>query len=73
MGSTGAVRSKAWIWGFSSTANTTAPSGGARYSPTTSRILLVSSPSSLTNHLQQNMTQVVMAELKTGSLARHRR
>jgi hypothetical protein len=30
IGSTGAVRCSAWICGFSSTAKTTAPSGGAR-------------------------------------------
>jgi hypothetical protein len=38
-GSTGAVRSKAWIWDFSSTQSTTAASGGFRYTPTMSRTL----------------------------------
>ena len=38
-GSTGAVRSSAWIWDFSSTHSTTAASGGLRYSPTMSRTL----------------------------------
>ena len=33
---TGWVRSKAWIWDFSSTQRTTARSGGCRYRPTTS-------------------------------------
>jgi hypothetical protein len=33
------VRSNAWTWVFSSTHNTTAASGGFRYSPTTSRTL----------------------------------
>jgi pimeloyl-ACP methyl ester carboxylesterase len=33
---TGAVRSSAWIWPFSSTQSTTACSGGSRYNPTTS-------------------------------------
>ena len=37
IGSTGAVRSSACIWLFSSTASTMAPSGGSRYSPTMSR------------------------------------
>jgi hypothetical protein len=45
IGSTGAVRCRAWICGFSSTAKTAAPPGGARYSPTTSRILAMSSGS----------------------------
>ena len=45
MGSTGAVRSSAWICGFSSTANTAAFAGGARYRPITSRILSISSGS----------------------------
>src|SRR5665648_691427 len=36
IGSTGAVRSRAWIWDFSSTHSTTAFSGGLWYSPTTS-------------------------------------
>lgn len=39
MGSTGAVRSRAWIWDFSSTHSTTARSGGSSYRPTTSRTL----------------------------------
>jgi hypothetical protein len=43
IGRTGAGRCRAWISGLSSTAKTTAPSGGARYRSTTSRIL---SPSS---------------------------
>src|SRR4051812_24019275 len=38
-GRIGCVRSSAWIWDFSSTDTTTAPSGGSRYKPTTSRIL----------------------------------
>ncbi len=38
-GSTGAARSSAWAWGFSSTHSTTALSGGLRYRPTTSRTL----------------------------------
>jgi hypothetical protein len=38
-GSTGAVRSRAWTWVFSSTHNTTAASGGFKYRPTTSRTL----------------------------------
>src|SRR6266498_2736798 len=45
MGSTGEVRSRAWICGFSSTAKTAAFAGGARYRPTTSRILSISSGS----------------------------
>jgi hypothetical protein len=45
MGSTGAVRSSAWICGFSSTENTAAFAGGARYRPATSRILSISSGS----------------------------
>src|SRR6266542_3160326 len=36
IGSDGLVRSRAWIWLFSSTHSTTALSGGFRYSPTTS-------------------------------------
>src|SRR6266545_2324636 len=36
IGSDGWVRSRAWIWLFSSTHSTTALSGGFRYSPTTS-------------------------------------
>ena len=39
------MRSRAWICGFSSTLTTAAPAGGARYSPTTSRILSISSGS----------------------------
>jgi len=38
-GSTGAARSSAWVWGFSSTHSTTASSGGLRCRPTTSRTL----------------------------------
>lgn len=38
IGSIGAVRFNAWIWGFSSTANTAALTGGFMYSPTMSRI-----------------------------------
>ena len=45
IGSTGAVRSSAWICGFSSTLKTVAFAGGARYRPTTSRILSISSGS----------------------------
>src|SRR5690242_20531853 len=45
MGSTGAVRSRAWICGFSSMLKTAAFAGGARYKPTTSRILSISSGS----------------------------
>src|SRR3954464_3786931 len=45
MGSIGAVRSNAWICDFSSTHSTTAFSGGARYSPTTSTTLATSSGS----------------------------
>ena len=45
MGSIGAVRSRAWIWDFSSTHSTTALSGGARYRPTTSVTLPTSSGS----------------------------
>ncbi|SQE00910.1 hypothetical protein FMEAI12_7420002 [Parafrankia sp. Ea1.12] len=37
IGSTGAVRSSAWICGFSSTEKTAAFRGGSRYRPTTSR------------------------------------
>lgn len=37
MGSTGCVRSSAWIWLFSSTHSTSAWSGGFRYSPVMSR------------------------------------
>ena len=33
------MRSRAWIWDFTSTHTTTARSGGARYRPTTSRTL----------------------------------
>src|ERR1017187_8139502 len=36
MGNPGCVRSRAWIWVFSSTHSTMAWSGGFRYSPTTS-------------------------------------
>jgi hypothetical protein len=39
------VRSSAWICDFSSTHNTTALSGGAKYSPTTSVTLATSSGS----------------------------
>ena len=39
IGSDGWVRSSAWIWLFSSMHNTTAFSGGFRYSPTTSTSL----------------------------------
>ena len=39
------MRSRAWIWDFSSTQSTTAFSGGARYSPTTSVTLATSSGS----------------------------
>jgi hypothetical protein len=39
IGSTGAVRSRAWTWVFSSTHNTTAASGGLRYRPTMSQTL----------------------------------
>ena len=39
IGNTGADRSSAWIWDFSSTQSTSAFSGGSRYSPTTSRTL----------------------------------
>jgi len=45
MGSTGAVRSRAWICGFSPMLKTAAFAGGARYKPTTSRILSISSGS----------------------------
>jgi hypothetical protein len=38
IGSTGVVRSRAWICGFSSMLKTAAFAGGARYRPTTSRI-----------------------------------
>src|SRR4029450_9442678 len=39
IGRIGAVRSVACIWGFSSTAKTSALSGGLMYNPTTSRTL----------------------------------
>jgi len=39
MGSSGAVRSKAWVWDFSSKQTTTALSGGFSYRLTTSRTL----------------------------------
>ena len=39
MASTGALRSSACVWGFSSTHSTTALSGGLRYRPMTSRTL----------------------------------
>jgi glyoxylate carboligase len=39
IGKIGAVRSRAWIWDFSSTQSTTARSGGLRYTPTTSLTL----------------------------------
>src|SRR5215217_8829097 len=39
IGNTGAERSSAWIWDFSSTHSTNAFSGGSTYSPTTSRTL----------------------------------
>src|SRR5665647_1594974 len=45
IGKIGAVRSRAWIWVFSSTQTTTAFVGGSRYRPTTSRILASSSGS----------------------------
>ena len=45
IGSTGAVRSSAWIWLFSSTHNTIALVGGARYNPTTSVTFATSSGS----------------------------
>ena len=38
-GRIGWVRSRAWIWDFSSTLTTTAPAGGSMYRPTTSRSL----------------------------------
>src|SRR5437879_2108251 len=41
----GCVRSRAWIWLFSSTHSTMARSGGLRYRPTTSLILATSSGS----------------------------
>ena len=44
----GPVRSKAWIWVFSSRQTTTALAGGSRQRPTTSRILASSSGSVLT-------------------------
>ena len=44
-GSTGEVRSSAWIWDFSSTHSTTAASGGLRYNPTMSRTLSMNSGS----------------------------
>src|SRR5665647_2745856 len=44
-GRIGAVRSRAWIWDFSSTHSTTAASGGCRYNPTMSRTLASSSGS----------------------------
>jgi hypothetical protein len=40
IGRIGAVRSNAWIWLFSSIESTTALSGGFKYNPTTSRILV---------------------------------
>ena len=39
------MRSRAWIWDFSSTLSTTAFSGGFRYSPTTSVTFATSSGS----------------------------
>src|SRR5215831_11417127 len=45
MGSKGWVRSKAWIWLFSSTHRTSARSGGFRYSPTMSRTFSMNSGS----------------------------
>ena len=39
------MRSSAWIWDFSSTHNTSAPSGGLRYRPTMSRTLSTNSGS----------------------------
>ncbi len=39
IGSSGWLRSRAWIWAFSSTHSTSALSGGFRYSPTMSRTL----------------------------------
>src|SRR6185369_1766194 len=47
----GAVRSRAWIWDFSSTARTSACSGGFRYRPTTSRTLAMNSGSVLSFHV----------------------
>src|SRR5271166_1795524 len=47
MGSSGAVRSSAWIWLFSSTHSTSARSGGSRYSPTMSRTLSINNGSRL--------------------------
>ena len=44
-GSNGAVRSKAWICGFSSTQKTAACCGGLRYNPTMSRTLSMSNGS----------------------------
>ena len=42
IGRVGAVRLSAWIWGFSSTANTAAATGGFMYSATRSRIFSTS-------------------------------
>jgi hypothetical protein len=53
MGSVGAVRSSAWIWGFSSRANTAAATGGFMYRPTRSRIFSTSSGSGLTLKLSE--------------------
>lgn len=47
IGSITAVRSRAWIWDFSSTHSTTAFSGGARYNPTMSVTFATSSGSVL--------------------------
>src|SRR3954453_14874698 len=45
IGRVGAVRSSAWIWGFSSIANTAAATGGFMYIPTRSRIFSIKSGS----------------------------
>src|SRR5690349_7840649 len=47
IGNAGCDRASAWHWDFSSTHRTTAPSGGFRYRPTTSKTLSTNSGSLL--------------------------
>jgi hypothetical protein len=55
IGSTGAVRSRAWIRDFSSTQSTRAFSGGSTYSPTTSRTLSMNCGSLLILNVSTNV------------------
>src|SRR5660397_281804 len=52
------ARSKAWMWGFSSTQRTTAFSGASRYRPTTSAALRSNSGSVLTHQLRRRSSEI---------------